>query len=143
MKKLISKSHRKTFNLGLALARKLKKGDIIGLVGDLGAGKTVFTKGIAAGLGIDPLTVTSPTFTLINEYEGKKGKLFHFDLYRIDSSSDLEALGYEEYFFNDGIVVIEWADKCESLLPPKSHIIRMKYLDTNKREIIFDKKRSA
>jgi len=140
MKVIISDSKEFTLELGKRFAERLKKRDIIGLIGEMGAGKTVFTKGIAKGLEIDPMIVTSPTFTIINEYEGKI-KLFHFDLYRIKSLDEIENLGYEEYFYNDGIVVIEWAERCMDLLPNKSYLIYFEYIDENKRKIKFSRKK--
>lgn len=139
MKQIISKSRENTFKLGKEFAKKLKQGDVVGLIGELGSGKTVFTKGVAEGLGIDPMDVTSPTFTIINEYEGNL-KLFHFDLYRINSIDELEALGYEEYFYNKGVVVIEWAEKCIDVLPSGSYLIYFEYIDENKRKLEFSRK---
>lgn len=139
MKQIISESKEDTFKLGKEFAKKLKQGDVVGLIGELGSGKTVFTKGIAEGLGIDQMNVTSPTFTIINEYEGKL-KLFHFDLYRINSTDELESLGYEEYFYNEGVVVIEWAEKCIDVLPPGCYLIYFEYIDENKRKLRFSRK---
>ena len=101
---------------GKMLAGELSPGSVVGLVGDLGSGKTTLTRGIALGLGIEE-RVLSPTFTLINEYMGGRLPLYHFDEYRLDSPYDMEQLGYEEYFFGRGATVVEWADKFPELLP--------------------------
>ncbi|MGA8943266.1 MAG: tRNA (adenosine(37)-N6)-threonylcarbamoyltransferase complex ATPase subunit type 1 TsaE [Thermoactinomyces sp.] len=104
---------KETKELARKIASYLKPGDVLALEGDLGAGKTTFTKGIAEGLGIsDP--VDSPTFTIIKEYEGEL-PLFHMDMYRIDSPD--EELGLEEYFYGEGVCLIEWASRIKSLLP--------------------------
>ena len=109
---------------GLELARQLRAGDVVALIGDLGSGKTTLTKYIAEGLGIcEP--VTSPTFTIIQEYEGGRLPLYHFDVYRLSGEADLEALGYEEYFYGDGVTVVEWADKISGALPPESFFVRL------------------
>lgn len=109
--------------LGEALAGSLKPGAVVALYGDLGSGKTVLTKGIAAALGIAKDDVSSPTFTIVNEYVAGSIPLFHFDAYRIESPEELFDLGYEDYFFGEGICVVEWADRIESLLP--EHTIRL------------------
>ena len=97
---LISKNPLDTFCIGRALGESLTRGDCVALTGELGAGKTCLTQGIAAGLGVpDGYVVTSPTFTLINEYPGKKTSLYHFDVYRLSGSVDLEEMGYEEYLW--------------------------------------------
>jgi len=101
---------------GHTLAYRLEAGDVIALTGELGAGKTTLTKAIAEGLGVTD-TVTSPTFTLINEYYSGRLPLFHFDVYRLTDASELETLGYEEYFFGKGVTVIEWADLVSDYIP--------------------------
>ncbi|HHW48539.1 MAG TPA: tRNA (adenosine(37)-N6)-threonylcarbamoyltransferase complex ATPase subunit type 1 TsaE [Clostridiaceae bacterium] len=108
-------SAEQTVNVGKRLGQMLKQGDIICLIGDLGAGKTAFTGGIADALGITGY-ITSPTFTIINEYEGKI-PLYHFDVYRIADPEELYELGFDEYIDGDGIVVIEWADLIKEVLP--------------------------
>lgn len=113
---IVSHSSEETWELARRLAPTLSKGDLISLTGDLGAGKTVFTQGIAAGLGVvEP--VTSPTFTIIKEYDEGILPLYHFDVYRIFSPDELEELGFDEYFYGDGVTVVEWGDKIEELLP--------------------------
>ena len=113
IKKHASKSAETTFELGREFAQTLKDGDVIALHGGLGAGKTVFTKGIAKGLMIEE-DVVSPTFTLLKEYNGTK-KLMHFDLYRIEDEEELEHIGFYEYLGGEGICVIEWPENAEFL----------------------------
>ena len=133
--KVVSNSVEETILIGVKLARKLKKGDVVALVGDLGSGKTVLTKGIAEGLGVkNPRYVNSPTFVIIKEYKGKL-PLYHFDLYRLDRSTILDAESYEEYFYDDGVTVIEWADKVRGLLPRKHIEVRLKVAGENERKI--------
>jgi len=105
-----------TLKIGHRIARHLKIGDIVCLFGQLGSGKTVLTKAIAQGLGVKVSKVISPSFILIREHKGKV-PFYHFDLYRLNTPRDILALGYEEYFYNDGITVIEWADRLRYLLP--------------------------
>jgi tRNA threonylcarbamoyladenosine biosynthesis protein TsaE len=116
--KKISHSPEETLQLGRSLGVSLIPGDIILLNGDLGAGKTHLTQGICYGVGLDESSyISSPTFTLINEYQGKL-PIFHIDLYRIDSLEEIYSLGLEEILFNQGITIIEWAEKLRS---PKNH----------------------
>lgn len=98
-----------TEQLGCRLAQKLHGGEIIAYTGDLGAGKTAFTRGIAQGLGITD-RVTSPTFTIVNEYEGGRLPLFHFDMYRLDSSEELYEIGWEDYLDRNGVCAVEWSE---------------------------------
>ena len=112
-----------TQNLGKALGELLLPGDFLGLIGDLGAGKTAFTKGIAKGLDIDD-AITSPTFTIINEYHGR-GALAHMDAYRIKSLEELQNIGFDDYL-EDHIVVMEWANLVEEMLPQEILWIKMK-----------------
>lgn len=130
---LKSKSEQETHAIGYRIGTLLKSGDIICLTGDLGAGKTVLTKGIARGLGVKE-DVTSPTFTLIHEYMGRI-PLYHFDVYRIGSIEEMEDLGYEEYFYGSGACVIEWASQIRELIP-KDHLwIEIRTKGENEREI--------
>ena len=116
---MISESETDTADLGEKLAGKLKKGDIVALSGDLGTGKTAFVKGLARGLGIDEY-ITSPTFTLVQSYEGPGFNLHHFDVYRISDEDELFEIGFEEYLHQEDICVIEWADLIQNLIPPRS-----------------------
>lgn len=132
---LVSGDPPETFLIGRLIGETLKEGAIVALIGELGAGKTTLTQGIARGLGIEEgYQITSPTFTLINEYPGRV-HLVHLDVYRLSGSQDLFDLGYEEYFFSESIVVIEWAEKIRDVLPDKTIFITMTYLDHNKRRI--------
>lgn len=132
---LISNSEAQTIQFGERLGKILKKGDVVALSGELGSGKTYFTKGVAKGLGIPPDLVTSPSFTLVNEYEGKC-KLFHIDAYRLEKEEFLSA-GLDEYFYEDGITVMEWADRWPEILPENTIWVRLEILDENKRKIII------
>ena len=105
-----------TTQLGIKLGALLKPGDIICLTGDLGTGKTHITKGIAKGLGIND-TITSPTFTIVNEYEGGRLKLNHFDVYRVSDPDEIYAIGFDDYIFSDAVSIIEWANYIEEILP--------------------------
>ena len=114
---IISNSKTQTKVFGEKLAQFLNPGDVIALIGDLGSGKTTFTKGIAKGLEVkNPEYVNSPSFVLIREYKGRLN-LYHFDLYRLDNLYDMEYIGIEEYLDAGGVVVIEWAQKLKTLLP--------------------------
>ena len=105
-----------TFTIGKKLAETVRPGEIYTLNGDLGVGKTVFTKGLAAGLGIKE-PVTSPTFTILQEYESGRLPLYHFDVYRIGDPEEMDEIGYEDYFYGRGICLIEWANLIEEILP--------------------------
>ncbi|NLP46374.1 MAG: tRNA (adenosine(37)-N6)-threonylcarbamoyltransferase complex ATPase subunit type 1 TsaE [Epulopiscium sp.] len=104
-----------TKKIGQMIGENAKVGDMYCLMGDLGVGKTVFSKGLAEGLGIEE-AITSPTFTIVNEYSGRL-PFYHFDVYRLGDSSELEEIGYEEYFYGDGVCLIEWANLIEDLIP--------------------------
>ncbi len=111
----LSKHEHETIEWGKRLSSLLEPGDVIGFFGELGSGKTRTIQGICQGLECNDL-VTSPTFIIINEYQGRF-PIFHFDLYRIESERELFDLGYEEYFYSNGICLIEWAERIQSLLP--------------------------
>ena len=112
-----SHSAADTFAYGKALGEKAVPGEVYTLVGDLGVGKTVFTQGFAAGLGIrEP--VNSPTFTILQSYEEGRLSLHHFDVYRISDVEEMEEIGYEDYFYGEGLTMIEWADLIREILPP-------------------------
>lgn len=111
-------SEKDTFELGRKIGEKAGPGQIYTLDGDLGVGKTVFTKGLARGLGIrEP--VNSPTFTIVQEYRDGRLPLYHFDVYRIEDPEEMEEIGYDDYFFGEGVCLIEWAKKIRELLPEK------------------------
>ncbi|MBW2636630.1 MAG: tRNA (adenosine(37)-N6)-threonylcarbamoyltransferase complex ATPase subunit type 1 TsaE [Deltaproteobacteria bacterium] len=133
--KLISRCPEDTLLLGRIIGENLVRGDVIALVGELGAGKTTITQGIARGLGVsEKYYITSPTFTLINEYPGEI-TLYHLDVYRLTGPDDLGDMGYEEYFFGDGVAVIEWAEKIKDILPDDVLNIVLSYREEDEREI--------
>ena len=107
-----------TFEVGRPIGMNAKPGQIYTLTGDLGVGKTVFTQGVAAGLGITE-PVNSPTFTIIQEYKDGRLPFYHFDVYRIGDLEEMEEIGYDDYFFGQGICLIEWAELIEEILPEK------------------------
>ena len=109
-------SEEMTFEIGKKLGEKADKGEIICLEGDLGVGKTVFTKGFAEGLNIEE-NIDSPTFTIVQEYTEGRLPLYHFDVYRIGDISEMDEIGYEDYFFGEGVCLIEWASRIKELIP--------------------------
>ncbi len=116
MKIYESFSEQQTKEIARLIGEQSKAGEIYCLNGDLGVGKTIFTKGFAQSLGIKEEEVTSPTFTIVNEYQGKL-PFYHFDVYRIGSVEEMEYTGYEEYFFGKGVCIVEWAELIKELLP--------------------------
>lgn len=134
--RIISASVRETERIAFNLARHLHSGDVVALIGNLGSGKTIFVKGLALGLGCRKKDVLSPTFVLMRQYKGKY-LLHHFDLYRLKNVHQLEQIGYEEYFYGDGITAIEWADRIEMALPEEYLRIEFRIKDANKRRIEF------
>lgn len=134
--KINSNSPGDTFNIGRLIARYLNKGDIVCLYGELGSGKTVLTKGIASGLGIKRDSVISPTFVLMRQHQGRIA-LYHFDLYRAKGPQDVLNLGYEEYFYDEGVAIIEWADRLNSLLPEHYLGIKLSVKGDKKRLLSF------
>lgn len=127
----ITNSELETIELGKTYAQTLSSGDVVLLNGEMGGGKTAFTKGIAKGLGIQDV-ITSPTYAYMNDYDGK---LYHYDCYRLTSGEDAEALGLTDYFYGTGVCVIEWSENVKSVLPDKVKIVTIKKIDENKREI--------
>lgn len=109
-------SAQETYDLGKKIGEQLSPGSVLTLVGDLGVGKTVFSQGLAEGLGITE-PVNSPTFTIIQIYEGGRLPFYHFDVYRIGDISEMDEIGYEDYFWGDGVCLIEWANLIEEILP--------------------------
>ncbi len=132
----LTTSVEKTVWLGQQLGAQLIDGDIIALIGDLGGGKTWFTKGVAIGLEIGPDCVVSPTFTLVNEYKGRH-QLFHIDLYRLADKAEIIALDLEGYLSGEGIVVIEWADRWPGELPEETIQVELRMVDEHTRELGF------
>ena len=133
MAKIITSSREETESFAREYAKTLSAGDVVLLDGDMGAGKTVFSKGVAAGLGIEE-EVTSPTYAYMNDYDGR---LFHYDCYRIESVEQAENLGLADYFDMGGICLIEWAQNIAPLLPRKVKRVVIKKIDDNKREIEY------
>lgn len=121
--------------LGRQIGTDLNSGDVLALYGDLGAGKTHFVKGICAAFGVPPEQVTSPTFTLVNEYDGAAFPIYHIDAYRLRSLDEFFELGYEEYLFGNGLCLIEWPEKVEPLLPPYTLRLRLTHLGGDRRRV--------
>jgi len=130
---VISKSADETIALGKQIGKALKPNDVVCLTGDLGAGKTTLIQGIAEGCGVKDY-VTSPTFIIINEYQGRLS-FFHFDLYRLNDVFEIEDLGVEEYFERGGVCVIEWAEKLDGLKPKNVKEIKIEIVGDNERKI--------
>jgi len=133
--RFITEGAEETVKAGARFASTLEAGDIVGLCGELGTGKTCFTKGMAQGLGVPArYLVTSPSFVVMNEYPGRV-PLYHFDVYRLTGAADLIAMGYEDYFYGRGVTVIEWADKIRELIPPHAFMVFLSYVDVDRREV--------
>jgi len=132
--KIITKDAKETICLGGKLAKLLKPGDIIGLFGELGSGKTTFVKGIASGLGLKKESVNSPTFVLMNIYQGKM-PIYHFDLYRLEDKMQIEEIGYEDFLYAKGVSLVEWAEKAKDLMPKEYLRIYFRHKTINEREI--------
>lgn len=133
---MISHSVEETQKLAVDIASRLKRSDVVALVGDLGAGKTAFVQGLAKGLGVpEDAYVRSPTFTLIAEYPGRL-PLYHLDLYRLRDPRELDGLGLEEYFDGNGVTVVEWADRFPNILPTQAQTIHFTIIDEHTREIV-------
>ncbi|MEA4989015.1 MAG: tRNA (adenosine(37)-N6)-threonylcarbamoyltransferase complex ATPase subunit type 1 TsaE [Anaerovorax sp.] len=132
--KWVMKNEEDTKKFGLALAKQLQSGSIVALVGDLGTGKTTLTKAIAEGLGVKEM-ITSPTFSIVHEYHDGRLPLYHFDVYRIGEIEEMYELGYEEYFYGEGICIVEWADLIWELMPEESVIIKIEYGESENERI--------
>ncbi len=136
----LSKSPDETMDIAARFASSLNRNDVVALVGELGSGKTQFVKGVCAGLGVME-HVTSPTFTLINEYRRHPGlPVFHLDLYRMKSVDEVAALGIDEYMDDGGVTLIEWAEKAAAFLPKERIEVHFTTLDgKDRREIVIDR----
>ncbi|MFC1839892.1 tRNA (adenosine(37)-N6)-threonylcarbamoyltransferase complex ATPase subunit type 1 TsaE [Thermodesulfobacteriota bacterium] len=133
--KYLTNSDIETIDIGKKLGALLSGGDIVALSGPLGSGKTWFSKGIGLGLGVDPdEVIVSPSFSLVNEYRGSH-VLYHIDLYRLDTISDIISIGIDEYVNEDSIVVIEWAERCKEILPEGYIEVNIDILGENERSI--------
>jgi tRNA threonylcarbamoyladenosine biosynthesis protein TsaE len=130
----ISNSPEETESFGRQLAGAVKAGEVLALVGDLGSGKTVFVKGLGAALGCNA-AVTSPTFTLIHEYSGGRLPIYHFDFFRVEDRPAAKRLGLDDYFFGDGVSVVEWADKFPDLIPENARWISFETKSETQRSI--------
>ena len=135
MRKIIN-NETETYEYGFKLAGDLKPGTVVALTGELGSGKTTLTKAIAEGLNIKE-TISSPTFNIIKEYESGNVPLYHFDVYRLNTAEDLFDLGYEEYFFGEGVSIVEWADKIAELIPKDAIWIKINF-GINEEERIYE-----
>jgi len=133
---IYTNSAEETMAFGEKLGKKLKRGDVIALFGDLGAGKTTFTKGLALGLNLAD-DIHSPTFTLIHEHPGAI-PLYHVDLYRLSGEEEVETIGIEEYIYGDGVTIIEWADRMKSMLPESRLDIEFRMKGDTEREMTLE-----
>ncbi|MBR1842606.1 MAG: tRNA (adenosine(37)-N6)-threonylcarbamoyltransferase complex ATPase subunit type 1 TsaE [Oscillospiraceae bacterium] len=128
-----TKSEAETSALGAELASRLAPGAVIAMYGDLGAGKTAFTRGLASGLGLKS-RVSSPTFTIVNEYLGRI-PLFHFDMYRLKDADELFEIGWEDYLARGGVCVVEWSENVEGAFPPETIVVKIEKTGENERSI--------
>ncbi len=133
---VITMGPEQTEHIGELLGKRLERGDVVCLYGDLGAGKTSLAFGIAMGLDVQEQYITSPTFTLVNEYKGR-APFYHIDLYRLKDPRELDGIGFEEYIDSDGVTVIEWAERAEDELPEERLSVYLSYVSENSREIGF------
>ncbi len=133
----VMRNEADTRAFGLELAKHLVPGDVVALIGDLGSGKTALTKAIAEGLGIRAM-VTSPTFNIVQEYHQGRIPLYHFDVYRIETIDEMDEIGYEEYFYGQGVCVVEWADQIMELFPPGTMVIRIAYGSGSETERLYE-----
>ena len=133
--RFITNTPEETEALGARLARALEPGAVVAFTGDLGAGKTAFVRGLARGLGIRD-RVTSPTFTVVNEYEGGRLPLFHFDLYRLGCTDELFDIGWEDYLARGGVCAVEWSERMEELLEPGTIRVDLRRGEDEDRRVI-------
>lgn len=133
MTEFVSKSEKETQEFASCFAKKLSRGSVIAFEGDLGAGKTAFTRGLAEGLGCKD-SVSSPTFAIVNEYDGEI-PLFHFDMYRIETFSELYSIGFFEYLERGGVCAIEWSENIYSALPDDAIFVSIEKISENERKI--------
>lgn len=133
------RSVEETWSLARELAKELKPGDVVCLDGDLGAGKTTFTQGLAAALGV-PGRVTSPTFCIVQEHQSPEMLLVHMDLYRLHGEEDVEAIGWEDYLSRGAVIVIEWPERAGSLIPAAAHHVLFRRMVEERRRIVIDRR---
>lgn len=136
-KEVVTESVDQTRELAKQFAEQLAPGSVVGLDGALGTGKTQFTKGIANFFGINPEQVNSPTYTIINEYDGRL-PLYHFDFYRLQNKREAMEIGVEEYFYGDGVCVVEWASQLDAIIPADAIRVQISALNDTKRLFLFE-----
>lgn len=134
----VSKSPEDTARFAEKLAKEVSPGDVFAFFAPMGAGKTTFSKAFAKALGVKE-TVNSPTFTILNIYEGGRLPLYHFDAYRIEEPEEMEEIGFEEYIFGEGICLIEWAEIIKDILPLHYFLVKIEVLSENERRIIVER----
>lgn len=138
-KPYLSRSLEETERLAADFFGMINPNGLAALYGPLGGGKTAFVRGLAKAAGVDPDDVTSPTFTLINEYHGGRMPIYHFDLYRLKSPAEFYGLGADDYLSREGIILIEWADKAADRIPADRYDIRFDIIDDNSRQLVFSR----
>lgn len=136
MTEIISKNERETEQAGESFARELSAGTVVAMYGDLGAGKTAFVRGMARGLGLE-CRVSSPTFTIVNEYLGER-ELIHFDMYRLSDAYELFDIGWEDYLNRGAICAVEWSEKVEDAFTGEEYTVRIEKLGDNERRIVIE-----
>lgn len=139
MKEIVTHSYEETLAMASNYAKTLPKGSVIGFVGGLGMGKTAFTTGFVKGLGINA-DVSSPTFAICNDYIGKNARVYHFDMYRVESWDDLYSTGFFDYLETDAYILAEWSENIFGALPDDAVIIEIEKIDENTRRFIFNSK---
>ena len=139
MKEIVTHSYEETLSMASGYAKTLPKGSVIGFVGGLGMGKTAFTTGFVKGLGINA-DVSSPTFAICNDYIGKNARVYHFDMYRVESWDDLYSTGFFDYLETDAYILAEWSENIFGALPDYAVIIEIEKIDENTRKFIFKSK---
>lgn len=135
---VVSSTPDETEELGAKFSARLRPGTVVALHGDLGAGKTTFVKGVIAGLGGEPLDVSSPTFSIVNTYNTPGARVHHVDAYRIENEAELDEMGFDEYLDASAIVLIEWPDRVSSRLPTSTMVVRLVHGADETRRITYD-----
>lgn len=138
IKEYITKSEKETEILGAEFAKTLKGGTVVAFLGSMGMGKTCFTRGVARGMGYES-EVTSPTFSLVNEYLGGRLNMYHFDMYRVSHWEDLYSTGFFDYLEQDGVLLVEWSENIKEALPSDTIFINIERIDDNTRRISIHK----
>ncbi len=138
-KAFTTNSPEDTIELGRNIGKLLGQGNVVALIGNLGAGKTVIAGGLCCGLGVKESYITSPTYTIVNQYDGRI-PVYHIDLYRLNDSKELYNLGWDEYIYGNGACIIEWADKAAKMLPEEYLMVNIEITGMDKRKIILQAK---